>query len=70
MNLTVPPGYAFAARFGRLVTAGICDYKYLRDPATTPKDLFQMLRILDWKEYADAKATEAAAQRMKNNARS
>lgn len=56
----IPDGWRMEAFFERLVTAGVCSYAYLRSPATTAKDVFRMLRLLDFKMYREAKARENA----------
>lgn len=62
-GVTIPDGWESAALFGRLVTAGVCGYEYLRSVTTTPRDVFQMLRMLDFRDYCELKAMEKARKR-------
>jgi len=54
VNVDIPDGWQMTAMISRIVTSGACSYPELRK--LTVGDVFRMLEMLDWKDYAAAAA--------------
>lgn len=58
----IPDGWHEIAFFARLVNAGICKYESLvaapADGGLTVAQVFDLQRMLDWRDYCEMAATE------------
>ncbi len=59
-KLKVPPGWECESFFGRIVVAGLCRYGELRSGDISIPTVFEMFRLLDWKDYCTSVALERA----------
>lgn len=62
-RVAIPEGWGTAAFFDRIHRAGMCTYDKLCDGTIGIQNVFEMLRMCDWREYCGL----VAAERMKKN---
>ena len=59
-QMKVPAGWEYESFFGRVVMAGLCRYLELREGGVSIPAVFEMFRLLDWKDYCTGVALERA----------
>lgn len=53
-SIPIPEGWQGRALAARLVSAGMCSYMDLISGRVTVRDFFEMLRVVDWRDYITA----------------
>ena len=60
VSIPVPEGWEEYAALSRLVGSGLCRYSDLTDGTISISGYFDLLRLADWREYAEAYARAQA----------